>query len=208
MTAPPVLVSRAHLKQSSGHAAAVFLNSGNANAGTGEPGSQDAEELCAHVAQQLGCAHDQVLICSTGLIGYRLHPGKDRHLTIGVSHNLHPADRGRHEGVQRHQRQDRPSCRRDVAARHVDQATIGRPRRDGRGGVVHVADHHIVAMPHQHQDMHDFRRKPLVDAFQHGVFMCEETVNKKSQALVSERFPKFVHRGHHFTAPAAIPLMM
>jgi glutamate N-acetyltransferase/amino-acid N-acetyltransferase len=72
MTAPPVLVSRAHLKQSSGHAAAVVLNSGNANAGTGEPGSADAEELCAHVAQQLGCAHDQVLICSTGLIGYRL----------------------------------------------------------------------------------------------------------------------------------------
>ena len=72
MTAAPVLVSRAHLRQSRGHAAAVFLNSGNANAGTGEPGSQDAEELCAHVAQQLGCAHDQVLICSTGLIGHRL----------------------------------------------------------------------------------------------------------------------------------------
>ncbi len=72
MTAPPVLVSRAHLKQSSGHAAAVFLNSGNANAGTGEPGSQDAEELCAEVAQELGCAHDEVLIASTGLIGNRL----------------------------------------------------------------------------------------------------------------------------------------
>ncbi|HEY5888338.1 MAG TPA: bifunctional glutamate N-acetyltransferase/amino-acid acetyltransferase ArgJ [Acidimicrobiales bacterium] len=72
MTAAPVLVSRAHLKQSGGEAAAVILNSGNANAGTGEPGSKDAEELCAHVAQQLGCAHDQVLICSTGLIGHRL----------------------------------------------------------------------------------------------------------------------------------------
>ncbi len=72
MTAAPVLVTRAHLKQSSGHAAAVFLNSGNANAGTGEPGSQDAEELCAQVAQELGCAHDEVLICSTGLIGHRL----------------------------------------------------------------------------------------------------------------------------------------
>ncbi len=72
MTAAPVLVSRAHLRQSTGRAAAVLLNSGNANAGTGEPGSQDAEELCAHVAQQLGCAHDEVLICSTGLIGYRL----------------------------------------------------------------------------------------------------------------------------------------
>lgn len=72
MTAPPVLVSRGHLRQSNGHAAAVLCNSGNANAGTGEPGSQDAEALCAQVAQELGCAHDEVLICSTGLIGHRL----------------------------------------------------------------------------------------------------------------------------------------
>lgn len=71
-TAPPVLVSRAHLKQSQGQAAAVVLNSGNANAGTGEPGSADAEAMCAAVAQELGCDHDQVLVCSTGLIGYRL----------------------------------------------------------------------------------------------------------------------------------------
>jgi glutamate N-acetyltransferase/amino-acid N-acetyltransferase len=72
MTAPPVVVSRAHLRQSTGRAAAVLLNSGNANAGTGEPGCQDAEELCAHVAQHLGCERDEVLICSTGLIGHRL----------------------------------------------------------------------------------------------------------------------------------------
>lgn len=71
-TAPPVLVTRAHLAQSGGRAAAVLLNSGNANAGTGEPGSRDAEALCAAVAAELSCDHDQVLICSTGLIGYRL----------------------------------------------------------------------------------------------------------------------------------------
>jgi glutamate N-acetyltransferase / amino-acid N-acetyltransferase len=72
MTAPPVLVSRAHLRQSSGHAVAVLLNSGNANAATGEPGTRDAEDLCLAVAVELGCDHDQVLICSTGLIGHRL----------------------------------------------------------------------------------------------------------------------------------------
>lgn len=71
-TAPPVLVTRAHLAQSGGRAAAVLLNSGNANAGTGEPGSADATALCASVAAELGCDHDQVLMCSTGLIGYRL----------------------------------------------------------------------------------------------------------------------------------------
>lgn len=72
MTAAPVVVSRAHLRQSSGHAAAVLLNSGNANAATGEVGKRDAEDLCVAVAAELGCDHDDVLICSTGLIGYRL----------------------------------------------------------------------------------------------------------------------------------------
>ena len=71
-TAPPVLVSRTHLRQSRGRAAGVVLNSGNANAGTGEPGSTDAEAMCATVASGLGCDHDEVLVCSTGLIGYRL----------------------------------------------------------------------------------------------------------------------------------------
>ena len=71
-TAPPVQVSRTHLYRSNGHAAGVLLNSGNANAGTGEPGTTDAEELCAHLAKELGCGREQVLICSTGLIGYRL----------------------------------------------------------------------------------------------------------------------------------------
>jgi glutamate N-acetyltransferase/amino-acid N-acetyltransferase len=71
-TAPPVLVTRAHLQRTNGRATAVVLNSGNANAGTGEPGSADAQELCAHVAKELACGRDEVLICSTGLIGYRL----------------------------------------------------------------------------------------------------------------------------------------
>ncbi|HYF45897.1 MAG TPA: bifunctional glutamate N-acetyltransferase/amino-acid acetyltransferase ArgJ [Acidimicrobiales bacterium] len=71
-TASPVVISRTHLYRSNGHAAGVVLNSGNANAGTGEPGQADAVELCAHVARALGCGREQVLICSTGLIGYRL----------------------------------------------------------------------------------------------------------------------------------------
>ncbi len=72
MAAAPVQVCRAHLRQGSGQAAAVILNSGNANAATGEPGMRDADELCLAVAAELGCDHDHVLVCSTGLIGYRL----------------------------------------------------------------------------------------------------------------------------------------
>lgn len=72
MTAAPVLVSQAHLAATGGRAAAVILNSGNANAATGGPGRSDAERTCATVAAELGCAEDEVLVCSTGLIGIPL----------------------------------------------------------------------------------------------------------------------------------------
>jgi len=65
--AAPVQISRAHLAD--GHAAAVILNSGNANAATGEPGRRDARRMCELTAQGLGCATADVLVCSTGLIG-------------------------------------------------------------------------------------------------------------------------------------------
>jgi glutamate N-acetyltransferase/amino-acid N-acetyltransferase len=72
MTAAPVLTSDAHLRQTGGQASAVILNSGNANAATGGPGRQHAEAMCAAVAQELGCEPEEVLVCSTGLIGIPL----------------------------------------------------------------------------------------------------------------------------------------
>jgi glutamate N-acetyltransferase / amino-acid N-acetyltransferase len=69
MTAAPVLVSKRHIESSNGQAVAVVLNSGNANAGRGEQGERDAEAMCAAVAAELNCAADEVLVCSTGLIG-------------------------------------------------------------------------------------------------------------------------------------------
>jgi len=71
-TAAPVQVSRRHLEATGGQAAAVVLNSGNANAATGEQGIADAERMCALVAAGLGCEPEQVLVCSTGLIGIPL----------------------------------------------------------------------------------------------------------------------------------------
>ena len=71
-TAAPVMVSRSHLRATGGRAAAVVLSSGNANAATGAAGQADAERMCAIVASQLGCARDEVLVCSTGLIGIPL----------------------------------------------------------------------------------------------------------------------------------------
>lgn len=72
MTAAPVITTAAHLAASEGRAAAVVLNSGCANAATGAQGVVDAEAMCAAIAVQLGCRPDEVLVCSTGLIGYHL----------------------------------------------------------------------------------------------------------------------------------------
>ena len=71
-TAAPVQVSRAHLAAGNNKAAAVVLNSGNANAATGKQGTDDAERMTALVAEHLGCDPNEVLVCSTGLIGIPL----------------------------------------------------------------------------------------------------------------------------------------
>ena len=68
--AAPVQVSREHLAD--GRAVAVVLNSGNANAATGERGRRDARRMCELTAQSLGCTPPDVLVCSTGLIGVPL----------------------------------------------------------------------------------------------------------------------------------------
>lgn len=68
--AAPVQVSREHIRD--GRAAAVVLNSGNANAATGEQGRNDALRMCELTAESLSCAPEDVLVCSTGLIGVPL----------------------------------------------------------------------------------------------------------------------------------------
>jgi glutamate N-acetyltransferase / amino-acid N-acetyltransferase len=72
MTAAPVVTTAAHLASTGGRAAAVVLNSGCANAATGQRGLDDAEATCALVAEALGCRPEEVLVCSTGLIGFEL----------------------------------------------------------------------------------------------------------------------------------------
>jgi glutamate N-acetyltransferase/amino-acid N-acetyltransferase len=67
--APPVAASRERLAANGGRAAAIIVNSGNANAGTGAPGRADAEAMCEATAQALGIASSDVLVCSTGIIG-------------------------------------------------------------------------------------------------------------------------------------------
>ena len=72
--AAPVQVSRRHLAATGGRAAAVIVNSGNANAATGPAGLAVAAGTCDRVAAGLGCRPEEVLVCSTGLIGIPLDP--------------------------------------------------------------------------------------------------------------------------------------
>ena len=74
-TAAPVVVTQAHLAETGGRAAAVVINSGNANAATGAAGRRDAERTCALVGSEVGCRPAEVLVCSTGLIGIPLPMG-------------------------------------------------------------------------------------------------------------------------------------
>ena len=70
--AAPVLTTLAHLAASNGRAVAVVLNSGNANAATGAAGLEASRSTCVAAADALGCATEEVLVCSTGLIGIPL----------------------------------------------------------------------------------------------------------------------------------------
>ena len=70
--APPVEASFERLAASGGMASGVIVNSGNANAGTGAKGRADSESMCDAAADVVGCASSEMLVCSTGLIGFRL----------------------------------------------------------------------------------------------------------------------------------------
>ncbi|GAB4473319.1 MAG: bifunctional glutamate N-acetyltransferase/amino-acid acetyltransferase ArgJ [Burkholderiaceae bacterium] len=65
--AAPVQVCRAHLNVGRG-VRALVVNTGNANAGTGETGLADAHRTCVETAKLLGCDPTQVLPFSTGVI--------------------------------------------------------------------------------------------------------------------------------------------
>jgi glutamate N-acetyltransferase/amino-acid N-acetyltransferase len=67
--APPVEFDREALRKNGGRAAAVIVNSGNANAGTGEQGLKDARAMATVAAHSLGVEVADVLVCSTGIIG-------------------------------------------------------------------------------------------------------------------------------------------
>ncbi len=70
--APPVHLSRRSMEESGGRIRAVILNSGCANAATGEKGAEAARGMASAVADALCCHAVEVMVCSTGPIGPHL----------------------------------------------------------------------------------------------------------------------------------------
>lgn len=68
--AAPVRICKQHLQQ--GMPSYLVTNTGNANAGTGKEGYQDALDVCQAVAKAAGVTSAQVLPFSTGVIGEKL----------------------------------------------------------------------------------------------------------------------------------------
>ena len=74
--AAPVLLSQENLEKSGRRIRAVIANSGNANCATGAQGLAAARAEAAAVAREVGCPPEQVLVCSTGVIGVPLDAKK------------------------------------------------------------------------------------------------------------------------------------
>jgi len=95
--AAPVQVCREHLASGQGIRALV-VNTGNANAGTGEPGLADARQTCTALARCLNIKHEQVLPFSTGVI---MEPLPMDRLLAGLPAALADAAQPQHDtGVQ------------------------------------------------------------------------------------------------------------
>lgn len=64
-----VTLNKRFMSETSFSARGIFVNSGNANACTGEKGLADAEKICDVISDKFNINKNEVLICSTGVIG-------------------------------------------------------------------------------------------------------------------------------------------
>jgi glutamate N-acetyltransferase / amino-acid N-acetyltransferase len=93
VVAAPVVVSKAHLKASKGRARAVVVNAGNANCATGAVGYAASVRTVEETARHLRCRPDEVLVCSTGVIGVLLPVEKILRALPGIIRNRRPSAR-------------------------------------------------------------------------------------------------------------------
>ena len=98
VVSPSITVGREHV--AAGRLRGVVVNSGNANACTGDRGLNDARETCRAAGELVGCDAGEILPSSTGIIGHHLDMPKllaglrDAHAGLGTTAG-HAADFGR-----------------------------------------------------------------------------------------------------------------
>jgi glutamate N-acetyltransferase / amino-acid N-acetyltransferase len=90
--AAPLVVSKKHLLASGHQIRAVLVNSGNANAATGEAGIQAAQECVEALARELRCDPRDVLVSSTGVIGRALPVSKIQSAIPDLVSSLSPTN--------------------------------------------------------------------------------------------------------------------
>jgi glutamate N-acetyltransferase / amino-acid N-acetyltransferase len=88
--AAPVRLSREFLKKSGHKIRGVIVNSGNANCCTGAQGTAASRKTAAKVSRTLGCRPEEILVCSTGVIGVPLRVEKILNAIPQLARNLNP----------------------------------------------------------------------------------------------------------------------
>ena len=68
--AAPVIISKNHIRGK--NLKYLIINSGNANAGTGEDGIKDIKKYCRKISDLTSCNFKDILVFSTGVIGERI----------------------------------------------------------------------------------------------------------------------------------------
>jgi len=93
VVAAPVTISKQHLRRSKGRMRAVVVNAGNANCATGPAGRAATEKTVAETAKRLGCTANEIMVCSTGVIGVPLAVDKILRSLPKLTRNLRPSAR-------------------------------------------------------------------------------------------------------------------
>jgi len=87
VVAAPVVVSKKNLSTSKGRMRAVIVNAGNANCATGDAGYAASLRMAEETARRLGCAPQEIFVCSTGVIGVPLPIEKVIRAVSGIARN-------------------------------------------------------------------------------------------------------------------------
>jgi glutamate N-acetyltransferase / amino-acid N-acetyltransferase len=93
LVAAPVVLSKRNLAASKGRLRAVIVNAGNANCATGPDGYTASVRTVEETARRLNCRREEIVVCSTGVIGVPLPVEKILRALPGITRNRRPSAR-------------------------------------------------------------------------------------------------------------------